>query len=191
MQRLFLGAFLAAVAVFFWGFVFWGTPLSSFVMTPAPEGAALAATLDAALPETGVYFLPDMPDGSDEAALEAHRAGPIATVFFRREGANPMGAGVFVGGFLHMFFSMLLLGLVLRAAAPALPTFARRAAFVFLAAVAVAVWANLGKPVWYFQPWDYHLGTAFYDIVAWTLAGLILARIAVAEAAPVPQPAAA
>lgn len=181
MGRLVVGSLLAAAALFVWGFLFWATPLSAPLTAHTGETTALAEALTAALPGSGVYYLPD-PSAGEEVFLEAHRAGPIATIYYRQEGAEAMAPGVFLLGYLHMALSALLIGLLLRAAAPALPGYGRRVAFVVVAGVAANVWAHLGQPIWFFHPWGHPLGTAVYGIVAWGLAGLVLARFAVPRA---------
>ncbi len=180
MKKLVLGALLAAVAIFVWGFLFWATPLSAPVFKQAPDEAAVTQSLAANLPATGTYYIPD--PRSDAADFEArHQAGPLVTIFYREAGTPAMTPTVFLLGFLHMFISMLLAGLLLRLAAPALRTYGSKVVFVVLAGVAVGVWGNLGDPIWYYQPWTYHLMTTLYDIIAWGLGGLILARFVQAE----------
>ena len=174
MHSLFLGAVLAAVVLFVWGFVVWGLmPVDPFPRIA--DEAAVSAVLLERLPETGYYLLPG--DDSDmDAFVQRHRGGPIAMIAFRREGTNPMAPSVFLLGLLHMLASTLLLGLVLRAAAPRLRTHGALAAFVALVGVFVGVWAHLAEPIWWHQPWSFHLLAAAHDVIGLALAGLVLAR---------------
>ncbi|HYE97034.1 MAG TPA: hypothetical protein VD962_12570 [Rubricoccaceae bacterium] len=177
MRSLLLGAVLAAVVLFLFGFVVWGLmPVDPF--STVSDEPALSQTLVQVLPASGVYLLPDEGDTEEEfaAATEAMRRGPLAMVFFRREGVEPMAPAVFALGFLHMFVTALLLGLVLRQAAPALPSYGARVAFVALLGLTAAVWARLGEPIWWHFPWGFHLLYFFSDLLSWTLAGLVLAR---------------
>jgi hypothetical protein len=177
MRSLLLGALLAAVVLFVWGFLVWGLmPVDPFLeVTDAP---AFTQALTAQLPETGVYLLPAQgrTDEAYAAAVESMRRGPLAMVFFRRAGVEPLSAGFFALGFLHMLVSALIVAGLLRLVAPALPRFGARFAFVALFGLAVGVWARLGEPVWWPIPWDFHLLYFVSDLGSWALAGLVLAR---------------
>lgn len=174
MRPLLIGAALAALVLFVWGFVVWALmPINPF--TPIGDEAAVASVLLEQLPESGYYLLPG--DDSDfEAYTQRHLDGPIAMIAFRREGTNPMAPTVFLFGFLHMLATTFLLGLVLRAAAPRLREYGARVVFVAIVGLTVAIWGNLGTPIWWHQPWSLHLLTAVYDAVGFVLAGLVLAR---------------
>jgi hypothetical protein len=181
MRSLLPGAVLAAVVLFVWGFLVWGLmPVNPFI--PIPDEAAVSAALLEQLPATGHYLLPG--DDSDmDAFVQRHREGPLAMITFRREGTNPMAPSVFLFGYLHMLASTLLLGLALRTAAPALRRYGARVAFVALVGLFVGVWAHLGEPIWWHQPWGFHLLSAAYDVIGLVLAGLVLARFVRPEAA--------
>ena len=73
----------------------------------------------------------------------------------------------------RMWVSALLMGLVLRRLAPVGTGGAVLAAATV--GLATAVWADLGRPIWYAQPWDYHVLFAVYELVGWVLAGAVLA----------------
>ncbi len=177
MKQWFLGGFLAAVLIMIWGFVFWATPISSGVVKTGASEGILGPALSQSLPGDGVYVLPSMGEPYDEEAWrQAHRAGPLAMVFYRSEGSDPMAPGIYLKGFLHMLLSALLIGLLLKSVASSLPGYGQRVGFVLLAALTVGVWANLGKPIWFMHPWHFYLYTLLYDMVAWLLAGLVLAR---------------
>src|SRR5690606_38532633 len=40
----------------------------------------------------------------------------------------------------------------------------------------VGVWAHLGEPIWWHQPWSRPLLTGAHDVIGFALAGLVLAR---------------
>jgi len=181
MKRLVLGSLLAAVVVFFWGFLYWNVlPFRSSATQAAPDEPSLAQTLGA-LPATGTYELPHLSASeSPEAFVGRLSQGPIALVLLRKEGANASDPAMFINGFLHMLITALLIGLVLRRTG--LATFGARFGLVFLAGLAAAIFANLGEPIWYFQPWDWHLLQFGYDLTAWVLFGLVLAKFVQPEA---------
>ncbi len=177
MKRILIGSVLAAVVLFVWGFLFWGVSgLADAVMDPAPDEAALSQKLAEVLPKTGVYLLPYPPSSPTDEFVRRHEAGPLAQIFFRREGTNPMGGGVFLGGFLHMLVSALVMAFALSLVLPAAPGYGARVKVVLLAGLAGAIYSNLGKPIWWHQTWDYHFLTFVYDFTSWVLAGLVLAK---------------
>jgi hypothetical protein len=173
MRRLLMGTTVAALVLFFWGFLYWGaSPLAWVIIGPVPDEVALQGALREALPEPGAYFLPH--PGREDAETHSARAkaGPVATLLVHG-GADPSDPTPFVAGFVHMWVSALLMGLLLRRFAPA--TFGSAVRVATLAGLAAAVWSNLGRPLWYWQPWDYHLLFAVYDFSGWVVAGTVLA----------------
>lgn len=184
MKRIVVGALLSAVALFVWGFLYWNVfPFQAQVFQRVPDEPALAAQLSSALPESGVYFIPSpAPGEAMEPVLQRFTAGPIAQMIFLREGAAPVSPGKFLAGFLHMLVSALLMGALLAMAVGVLGSYGSRVTFVLLAGLAGAFRAHLGTPIWQHHPWDLQLLYFFYDVIAWLLAGLILARFVRPEA---------
>jgi hypothetical protein len=179
MKQILIGAALAALALFFWGFLVWGAPHNlpyKTVIKTAPDEVALGAALSQALPETGVYLLPNPASGASmEEVQKRAAAGPLAQVVFVKEGAA-MGAGVFIWGYLHMFATCLIGALILRGVLASTNGYGSRVSFVFMVGLAGSFFSNLGKPIWWHQPWPYHLAYFAYDLSSWLLAALILAK---------------
>ncbi|GAB5517777.1 MAG: hypothetical protein RhofKO_00280 [Rhodothermales bacterium] len=178
MKKLLLGALLAALALMTWGFVFWATPLSGSTLQPSADDAALRAALSEVLPETGTYLLPG-PTDDLEAYAANHEAGPLALIHFRAEGTPMMAPSLFLKGFLHMFATALLIGLLMRSVN--LPTYRRRFAFAAFAGLAASFWINLSGPIWFYEPWAFNVFTFLYDVIAWVIAGSVLAKFVVPE----------
>jgi hypothetical protein len=173
MKRLLVGTTVAALVLFFWGFLYWGaSPLAWVIIGPAPDEAALQAALAEAVPEPGAYLVPHPTNSNAEVHAARAKAGPVATVLVQG-GADPADPTPFVMGFVHMWISALLMGLLLSRYAPT--SVGSTVATAALAGLAAAVWSNLGRPTWYWQPWDYHLLYAVYDFTGWVVAGLVLA----------------
>ena len=42
--------------------------------------------------------------------------------------------------------------------------------------VGATIWANLANAVWFHQSWQHHLWVSFYNVIAYIVAGLVLAR---------------
>ncbi len=178
-----VGSVLSALAMFVWGFLFWTSPLGKATMSHGVDPGSVQDALLELFPADGAYFVPDVLEGEAEAKwVERHRQGPLALVFIHRAGADPMEPMTFVNGFLHMLITCVLIAWLLGKAAAALPSYGARAGFVVLAGFAATFWAHAGDPIWFYNPWKYHLLAMVYDFVAWSLAGLILARFVRSEA---------
>ena len=178
MLRIFGGAALAATLVFFWGFLFWTVlPVGSGAVQGAPDGGALQAALDAELPASGSYMVPysEQPE-SDTAYHEAHTAGPIALIYFRKNGAEPMAPGVLLRGWLHGFATLLLMAVLVRLLAGN-GGFGLRFGIAAGGGIVGSVFAHLGAPIWWYQPWDFALTQLSYEAGAWVLGGLVLAAL--------------
>jgi hypothetical protein len=112
---------------------------------------------------------------SDAEYASRSRSGPLAWVIFRREGTDPMRLATFVAGFAHMLVSVSLLAWLLKLAGP--DTYTGRFGVALVASLAGAVFSNLGKPIWWIQPWNFHILNFAYDITSWAVAGLVLAHL--------------
>ena len=175
MKRILAATTIAAVALFFWGFIYWAVlePALGVIQT-APDETALAASLSEHLKDEGTYMIPR--DTTDmEALTKRHTAGPLVTIMFHPQGAPLMDPSVFAAGFAHMWISVFLMALLLRWISRFLGSYRQRLGFVVWIGVIEAVFSNLGRPIWYFQPWGYHLFEAGYAVTSWALVGLILA----------------
>lgn len=174
MKNLAIGSLLAAIVLFFWGFLFWAVGLGDPHTHQGNEEPVLEA-LNQYLPEPGVYQLPDYTVLDQETFTARHRRGPLATIFLRKAGAEPGGPMVFVLGFLHMLAACLLIGLLLQRTTPVTASYSARVTLVALVGAAGAVWSSLNGPIWWYWPWSYGLKLFLYDFIAFVLAGLVLA----------------
>lgn len=176
MKRVILGSLVAAVVIFFWGFLYWNVlPLRNAATLAAPDEQELMRELSA-LPESGTYQVPDPRNsGTEEEYGSRLGQGPVALVLLRREGGPLFDPMVLLKGFLHMLVTTFLIAIALRMAR--LPTFGSRFVLVLVLGLAAATFANLGEPIWFYQPWGYHILQAFYDLTVWSLAGLVLAKL--------------
>lgn len=178
--RFFLGSLLGGVGLFLGGFVFWALlPLSFYVMNAMPQEKTVISTLQTHIPKSGTYVYP-MPHETDGKVAEnifiaKHKTGPLVMMFYRKEGLDPMQASVFLLGFGQQFFSALLMALLLLFALPQLHTFEKRYLFIVLAGIFASVWVDLSAPIWFHQPWGYHLFNTLSRIGSWILAAIPMA----------------
>ena len=78
-----------------------------------------------------------------------------STVLLINFGLNPW-LGVLAGGVVAVLLSLV--------------------AFALIAGLSGSVFSNLGKPIWWIQPWSFHILNFVYDITSWALAALVLAH---------------
>jgi hypothetical protein len=178
LKRLFSGSLLAAVAVFIFGAIYWSSPIMGAGSKPIADDAAAQALLKQAFPETGIYWIPSMDlYYQDPEGYEAlHESGPVAMLNIVQNPGPPMKSGTFIAGFLHGWVVCFLIGLLLTMVAPALPDYGSRVAFVVFAGLVMALFVNFGAVIWWSMPLAFQLAEGLYNVVAWLLAGLVLAR---------------
>lgn len=175
MLKLGLGALLAAVAMFLWGFFFWGSKLIDHFGHVTPEvETALTETLKANLTADAVYTLPDIKNGTEEEVMARASAGPFAMINFHATGISPMGTTLAMG-FAHMLITAAILAFFVQLTLPAAPTYVDRVKLVAIFGAAAAIYAHLGNPIWWHYPWSFSAMGALYDFVSYVIAGLILA----------------
>lgn len=186
-MRHLLAAFVAAIVVFFWGFMSWAAiGIWDFAFPKPSDEAALVQAMQSSLGGDGAYVVPFMPEGygqdtEDEgkkaefADYEArHRAGPIALILYRVQGSEPMPVSELVRGFGIEFVAALLLACVLSTVKGG---FGRKAFVGFTVALfaATACYGVMGN----FMRMPLPFVVAFWAdaIIAWTLATLVIAKM--------------
>ena len=172
---LLLGSFLAALAVFFFGAAFWMSPPAQRIFGVPSQPDAFAQSLLDHLPATGVYEYPLTTGPSTEPATAA-RKGPSAIIHFHREALPAQDPAQLGRGFLVIWVTMALMGVLLQLACPALPTYGSRVLFTAVAGLIVAANSDLGATVWWMHSAPFAAANALYNVLSFTLGGLILAR---------------
>ena len=162
MKKFLLAPALAALAMFAWGFLFWGGPhhLPYKALALVPDEAAAGEALGEIFPATGTYLLPGTQLGPARQG-ELMQRGPIAEVHFVKSGRPMMDPIQLLKGYLHEFALCLLLVFMLDASAQTFHS---------------AGWVTM---------------QAFYDFVAFFIAGLVLGKILTPKRTTPAAPAAA
>jgi hypothetical protein len=186
-MRHLLAAFVAAIVVFFWGFMSWAAiGIWDFAFPRAKNEAAITETLRGSLGGDGAYVVPSLPEGygqatTDPAKLaefaafeERMRAGPFTLILHRVEGGELMEPMELVRGFGIEFIASLLLACVLSSVQGG---FARKTFIGFTIALfaATACYGVMGN----FMRMPLPFVIAFWAdaIIAWTLATLVIAKM--------------
>ena len=171
MKRFVLAPFLAALAMFFWGFIYYG--LSGIPYKALGTAGDVGPALGQLFPADGTYILPD-PRSSPEVMTEQMNRGQLAMVHIRKSGVMAMDGAVMAKGFALEFVSCLLLALLLHKAYGMQDACINRFCFSVLTGVLVTLFANGGQAIWWQQDWGWHLMTMLHDIVCFALAGAVL-----------------
>jgi len=177
MKNSIKGVAIAAVVLFFWGFLYWGLgPYRTMIWQPNADDVAAGRALLKHFPKDGTYYVPGFTQ--DEATVEKLFAdGPIAFVqMISASGRSMHDPTIMIQGFILNLVVIVLIAMLLRRVCSALPTYLDRVKFVALAGLAAAVLVDLGDAVWWQIAWSWKLYQAFYTLTACVITGLILAK---------------
>lgn len=137
MKRQIIGVALAAVAVYMWGFLYWGATTIPYLAWQATnDDAAAGQALLEHFPVSGTYYLPGMYN-DEETRNKLSDAGPVGFVHIQREGRPVVDTSTMRNGFLLMLATAFLISVILKRALPALPSYAGR--------VCRAAWSDSGR----------------------------------------------
>lgn len=170
-MRFILGVLLGAVALFFWGFIFWAQlDYPGTVIKKLPNQETLVPALQDAIPEDGAYFVPD--NDQSEETIAKLAAGPVATILFRKGGV-PEDNKTMINGFLHMLGCAFLMAIVVATAGRR--TYFGRLILVFWIGLFVALWTHMSTVIWFHFPIKYACLYMTYDLSSVVILGIILA----------------
>jgi hypothetical protein len=178
MVRLLLGALVAAVVMFGWGFFYW-TMLAHRVDVLKPfeqdREAELFLALSKAANESGMYMHPYQREGEDdEVVAKRMEDGPVVMVSYGGGITTPMWQTL-AAGFVHMLAVCFLAGALLKMVAWAHWSYLTRTGFVLIVGLVGALLIDASWIVWWHQDIKFHLFNAGFHVGAMLLAGLALA----------------
>jgi hypothetical protein len=177
MKKFLLAPALAALAVFFWGFLYWGLPplLPYKALGSVADPSATALAIGKLFPTSGAYLIPSPLDGSEKMA-ELSLRGPMVEVHITKEPLTPtMQAQGMALGFVHMFAVCLLLTIILSTLAKAFVCWTCRVKFCAAIGLLVAT-CDLGQAIWWHHSLGWTLSQSIYDFMMYVIAGLVLAK---------------
>ena len=170
-MRFILGVVIGAVALFFWGFVFWMLmPYSASVIHTLPNQDTLVPALQDAIAEDGAHFVPGY--GQSEELMAKVQAGPVATLLFRKGGA-PEYNKTMINGFLHTLGCSFLMAIVVATAGRR--TYFGRLMLVVWVGLFAVLWIHMSPVIWFHFPIEYACLYMTYDLIAVIILGIILA----------------
>lgn len=164
------GVIATAVALFVWGFIYWGfNPMPYGTWSTTPDDAAAQAQLREMFPQSGTYRVPGRNHNSER--LDALLAeGPAAFVFIDQDPPAAVSPPMFIWGFIQNLTIAGIL-LVLMRFASTLKDRLRLAAWAGLASVAIIDWSDI---IWWGMAIDWKFHQAFYDFTVWIVGALVI-----------------
>lgn len=180
MARAFGGILAASVALYMWGFVYWGMgPYATMIWKQANDGSAAAEALKTHFPENGVYMVPAMANGdamlSPEEMEQQFSAGPVAMVHMTAVDGRPAFApSIMIGGAVANLAFIVVVAVLLRMVATSLPRYLDRVQFVAVAGLACAVLSSGGDVAWWQIDVAWMVYVGVYLVSAWIVVGLTL-----------------
>ncbi len=173
MKKFVLAPALAALAMFLWGFLYYG--LSGIPYRPLGHTVAdVGPALNALFPSDGTYLIPD-PKGSPEIKAEQMKRGQFAMVHIRKSGIAAMDPLLLAKGYALEFLCCALLMLLRHKTQAAVRDFSCTVKFSLMIGLIATVFSNGGEIIWWHQDFAWHAMTMIHDGVAWLLAGIVLA----------------
>lgn len=187
MKKFVLAPALAALAMFFLGFLYWGLPASPAYKAfgKVADDDAAAQALGRIFPATGTYMVPGI-HLEQNKLTELYRRGPSAEVVFIKEGHDPTNPTMFIKGYLHYFVVALLLLMMLEGAKPSFKCFSCRVKFSAAVGLVGGVLWHFSDPIWGNHPLPYHLVGLLYMVLEFAVAGLVLAKFTMTPAPGIP-----
>jgi len=194
MKRILLSAFAGAVVYFVWQMLTWMMiPLHGPTVSSLPDEAEVRDLLIEQNVDSGVYIVPFGNDDEDMMDPESefyrrHREGPLFSIYYHRDGLEPMMTSLLIFGFLLDFIGVALASTLLNCASDAkcFASYKARVGFVTGLGVFLGLMGHVAYYNWmHFEA--YYTAMFVVDaVVGWFLVGLIVAAIIKPTGQPAP-----
>lgn len=172
MKKTLIGIVTTTLALYIWGFIYWGVstvPYASWKQTA--DDAAAQEMLSRVFPEDGTYFIPGV--GNDpETRTALYEQGPIGFIHIIHGPSLENDPVVMIGGLVLNLVIVALLAVMFRVAgAREFRDFARLS--VIAGAVAVVA-IDVGDIIWWRMPVSWEIWQIIYNYSVWLIAGHLL-----------------
>lgn len=181
MGRIITAGIVGAIIHFVWGMAAWiVVPLHTPTINQLPAEREIVELMKAQDMESGTYVIPFM-SGADDMKPDSeftknHEAGPIFSVYYRKEGSSPMPMTMMISGFLIYLLASTLAAFLLSTVGFTWgQSYWRRVAFVAGLGVFSTLVSDFGYWNWMYFPLDYTLAFVVDTIIGSVLAGLAIA----------------
>lgn len=186
MKKLLPAALLGGLIAFVWLSISW-MALPWHRAARFTDDTEVAAVLQRNAPSHGVYLVPNKPEPSPWAMAAFQRraaAGPFAFAIVRPGAGEISMPRNMALGFLNQCAAAFLIASLLLCTRPL--AYGARVFFVVQIAVAGGLLCHVPSAIWWEMPFPWLLAEMADLAIAWTLAGLVIARFANPAAAPSP-----
>ena len=176
MLKLIAGIVVTQIVMYLWGFLVWGLgPYAKLSWKDVKDLEGARASMREHFPENGTYYVPSF-HGAEQAEIEQRmQEGPVAFVHMTAVDGRPLfDVSIMVFGFLLNLAAIVLMAIMLKWVSPSLPSYAPRAGFCFLLALAAVLITDVGQIAWWQLDWTWKLYQGGYDFTFFLLAGLLL-----------------
>lgn len=175
MKQLILASVLGALAMFVFGAVYWMNPLPKNGFKSAKDDVEIQAFLKERFPQAGTYSVPDIDQSHDDFGKKAGQ-GPVAIMHVVAKGGPSSMGPMMAKGFLTQLFAAFFLSLLMKSCLDALKTYGDRVRFCALVGLVAAVFVTGGNMVWWHHSVPFTLFTGAYQILAFIIGGLVIAK---------------
>lgn len=185
MVKFILGIVVASVALYMWGFLFWGLgPYPTLIWKQPTDMAVARSALAEQFPQAGTYFVPPY-TGDDDAFQKGYEEGPVAFVqMLAPQGRPAMDASIMIRGFVLNVLVIVLLALLLKQVVAATPTYLSRVSVATLVGLVAAVFIDIGDTAWWGIALEWKLYQAAYHVSAAVVVGAVLGLFITPAAQP-------
>lgn len=192
IRSLVLGAVLGGLVAFVWSAVSWMLlPWHDASMKAFADEAVVAQVLLEQTPSGGMFMLPGLPAGYERmsdaekqavgAAIAQKKSdGPYFYGVVWRRVHEDMGRQMGVGLLFDILAALLVTMLLMKTGGM---SWGGRVMFVVTAALAVCMIAVAPNWIWWHYPANFVLVTMADLLIGWTLAGMVIAKVAAPKAA--------
>lgn len=187
VKRILLAGVLGAIAMFIWSFVaHMVLPLGYTGVREIPNESAVLGAMQASLGQTsGLYLFPGLGAGPNPTAAQRNAAmkdyepklaaNPSGLLIYHPPGAKGITGGKLGLEFLTEFVETLLAVILL--AQTRIVSYAGKVGFITLVGIVAAVTSNMPYWNWYGFPGNYTAGYMTMQIIAYLVAGLVVAAV--------------
>jgi hypothetical protein len=178
MKRIVLAAIVGGLVFFIWSAAIHMSPLGMIGFSNLPDEDAVLDALRTNVTQSGLYFFPG--ETEPKAWEEKLRRGPTGIMAYTAGGVpmfDPMQlAGELLSDIVAAFIAACIIAMITA-------TYLRRVAVVALMGVFGWVSMLMSYWIWYRFPTSYILMEGVTEIVGWTIAGLVMAKMVVPRGA--------
>ena len=175
MLRLIAGSFCVALVLWVWSTAFYViSPIPYMTMSKTVDDLAAGQALLEHFPETGTYILPGRYAG-DEIRKQMRRDGPVATIYFNREGRPEASVVKILIGTFNSFVIGLMLGVSMLFLNRYTTSYWSHVAIGTLFGMAYTAYPRFADIIWSDFPYGYQLMMIFSDGFSWILIVMVMA----------------